>query len=121
MSSKEVNSMPIATWRIFAVSIVSGVRDNLRSSTPRPIRDRLDEYESLARSTIGLRARTKWADDFERYIEATPGVRRAADRYMAPQFKKATKDLMKLTFEVKDLSKKMKQLLKVKESRKKSK
>ena len=88
MSSKEVNAMPIKEWRAFSTSIVRGVRKQLCPSAPRRIRDRLDEFEARAKSVAGMRARTRWADDFDAFTEGPPCVRAAAGRVLAPQFKK---------------------------------
>ena len=88
MSSKEVHAMPLKEWRAYVISLVRGVRKNLCASAPRRVRDRLDQFEALARSVAGMRARTQWADDFDAFVDGTPCVHAAAGRVLAPQFKK---------------------------------
>ena len=105
MSSPEVNAMPLKEWRAYVTSLVRGVRKNLCVSAPRRVRNRLDDFEAQARTLAGMRARTKWADDFDAFVEGTPCVHAAAGRVLAPQFKKVIRNANRLQQQFKQLQK----------------
>ena len=107
MSSKEVNAMPLQAWQAHVTALVRGVRKYLCASAPRRIRDRLDAFEAQARTLTGMRARTQWADDFDAFVEGPPCVHAAANRYLAPQFKKIIRMANRLQRQIKQLQKKI--------------
>lgn len=105
MSSPEVNSMPLKEWRAYVTALVRGVRKNLCASAPRRVRNRLDDFDAQARTLTGMRARTRWADDFDAFVEGTPCVHAAANRVLAPQFKKVIRNANRLQQQLKQLQK----------------
>ena len=76
-------------WMEFLTKLIDGIEAHLPASAPAIARKRLAHFKLQLRKINTSKARKQLEREFDSFAESTPYMRKAVDRYLAPQIKKA--------------------------------